>query len=113
MKQSKELLELKLKNKYHYIWEDLQKKSKLELIDLLRHRDDMLDRKRQDDLWHGGATIVVWVDGEEMYRIEFPAMEHEYYRSNIFEVARNIEAQYIDHATTKTEIVFHESFDAI
>jgi len=112
MKQLKELLELKLKNKYHLIWDDLISKSKLELIDLLRHRDDMLDRKRQDDLWHGGATVVVWVDGEEMHRIEFPAMEHEYHRSNIFEVAWNIEAQYADHADIKTEIIFHENYEA-
>ena len=112
MKQSKELLELKLKNKYQYIWDDLISKSKLELIDLLRHRDDMLDRKRLDDLWHGGATVVVYVNGEEKHKIEFPAMEHEYYRSNIFEVARNIEAQYADHAAIKTEIIFHESYEA-
>ena len=53
MKQSKELLELKLKEKYHYIWDDLISKSKLELISLLAGRDDRLDQKRRDDEWFG------------------------------------------------------------
>lgn len=113
MKQSKELLELKLKNKYHLIWDDLISKSKLELIDLLRHRDDMLDRKRADNEWYGKATIKVYVDGELKHEVAYGILENGLYKDNIFEVARNLEYQYIDWANVKTEILFHDEFESI
>lgn len=121
MKQSKELLELKLKNKYHLIWDDLISKSKLELIDLLRHRDDMLDRKRADNEWYGEATIKVYVDGELKHEVAYgriacgthEILENGLYKDSIFEVARNLEYQYIDWANVKTEILFHDEFESI
>jgi type I site-specific restriction-modification system R (restriction) subunit len=106
MKQSKQLLELKLKEKYHLIWDNIISKSKLELINLIRHRDDMLDRMRADNEWHGKATIKVYVDGELKHEVNYEMIDYTWYKDNIFEVARNLEYQYIDWANVKTEILF-------
>lgn len=113
MKQSKELLELKLKEKYHYIWDDLISKSKLELISLLAGRDDRLDQKHRDNEWHGEATIKVYVDGELKHEVNYEMIENGLYKDSIFEVARNLEYQYIDWVNVKTEILFHDNFDPI
>ena len=113
MKQSKELLELKLKEKYHYIWDDLISKSKLELISLLAGRDDRLDQKHRDNEWHGEATIKVYADGELKHEVAYGILENGLYKDSIFEVARNLEYQYIDWANVKTEILFHDEFESI
>lgn len=116
MKQSKELLELKLKEKYHYIWDDLISKSKLELISLLAGRDDRLDQKRRDDEWFGDAIIKVYAgDNELKHTVNILAKEtpHGLSKDAVFECARQLQAQYIDWTDTYTEVLFTENFDPI
>lgn len=113
MKQSKELLELKLKNKYHYIWDDLISKSKLELIDIIRHRDDMLDRRRNSNEWHGDATIKVYVDGELYHEVNYTRNEWDLQKDSVFDCASALENQYIDSADVRTEISFNTNWDKL
>lgn len=116
MKQSKELLELKLKNKYHLIWDDLQSKSKLELISLLAGRDDRLDQKRRDDEWFGDAIIKVYAgDNELKHTVKISAEDtpHGLSKDAVFECARQLQAQYIDWTDTRTEVLFTDNYEAL
>ena len=113
MNKSKELLELELKHKYHYIWDDLISKSKLELISLLAGRDDRLGQKHNDDEWNGEATINIYAGGELKHTIKFLEEDSAYGLSKdaAFECARQLEAQYIERMVVRTEVLFTQGFD--
>ena len=116
LKLKKQLLELKLKNKYHYIWDNLISKSKLELIDLLCDRDERIDQKHRDDEWHGDAIIKVYAGDKELkHTVKISAEEtpHGLSKDAAFECARQLQAQYIDWTDTRTEVLFTENYEEL
>jgi hypothetical protein len=104
--KKKEKLKADLENNY-YLFDTLKDKSKLELINLLRHRDNTLSKQRLDDYINGEATITVKKDGEIIQEIHIDPVQidvYEFPKEAVFDIANKLHWIYGDGEVMGLEV---------
>lgn len=106
MKDEKKL-RADLENNY-YLFDSVEDKSKLELIDLLRHRDDIINKQRLNDYTCDDVTITVKKGSEIIQEIK---ISHklgddwlEYPKEAIFDIASRLHWIYGDGEIEGVEV---------
>ena len=104
--KKQEKLKADLEHNY-YMFEYFKDKSKLELIDLLRHRDNIIDKQRLADYINGEATITVKQDGEIIQEIHIDPVQidvWEFPREAVFDIANKLHWIYGDGEVDGLEV---------
>ena len=104
--KKQEKLKADLENNY-YLYDSVKDKSKLQLIDLLRHRDKIIDKQRLGDYICGEATITVKQDGEIIQEIHIVPEQidvWEYPREAVFDIAKKLHWIYGDGEVMGLEV---------
>tara|TARA_A100000171_G_scaffold52975_2_gene74818 strand:- start:1513 stop:1842 length:330 start_codon:yes stop_codon:yes gene_type:complete len=106
--EKEEKLKADLEHNY-YMFEYFKDKSRLELIDLLRGRDERIDKDRIDDVCGDKATIEVFVGDELKQSLTYGGEGDEYmeyYRSTVFDIAQSQQSMYEAEENLKVKVTF-------
>jgi len=110
---NKETKEAILKDKMPYLYGELKRLTKLDLLEIISLRDDTNNKNRLELLYYGKSTIQIYVDDVLTHEINFGCIQgsEEYYYNEVFEVASKIENIYIELHKVRTKIIFDKLYD--
>lgn len=102
-----------LKDKMPYLYGELKRLTKLDLLEIISLRDEASNRNRLDLLYYGKSTIQVYIDDVLTHEIVFGCIQgsEEYHYNEVFEVAGKIENIYIELHKVRTKIIFEKLYD--
>tara|TARA_R110002167_G_scaffold354204_1_gene567762 strand:+ start:273 stop:623 length:351 start_codon:yes stop_codon:yes gene_type:complete len=110
---NKETKEAILKENQPYIYENLSRYTKLDLLGIIDHRSDALDTERMSNIFSGKAVINVYVDNEHAHEVFFEPECTEINVNDVFAIADKYENMYIDYHDVKTDVIFTRSYSRI
>ena len=110
---SKETKKEILKDKMPYLYGELERLTKLDLLEIISIRDDNSNEKRLESLFYGRAFIQIYIDDVLMHELPFGDINGtvEYDFKDVFAIADKIEDIYIDMHNIKTNILFEKEYN--
>ena len=108
---NKETKEAILKENQPYIYENLGRYTKLDLLGIIDHRCDALNTERMASIYTGEALINVYVDNELRHEVRLKPDSLEININDVFAIADKYENLYIDYHDVKTDVIFTQSYN--
>ena len=107
---NKETKEAILRENQPYIYENLGRYTKLDLLGIIDHRCEALDTQRMASIYTGKALINVYVDNELRHEVRLKPDSLEININDVFAIADKYENLYIDYHDVKTDVIFTQSY---
>ena len=109
---SKETKKEILKDKMPYLYGELERLTKLDLLEIISIRDESSDKKRLESMFYGRAFIEIYIDDVLMHELPFGCVDGaaELDLLDVFAIADKIEDIYIDMHDIKTNILFEKEY---
>ena len=107
---NKETKEAILKENQRYLYENLGKYTKLDLLGIIDQRSNALNTERMKGIYTGEALIKVYVDDELYHEVAFDLECTEINTNDVFAIADKYENLYIDYHDVKTDVIFTQSY---
>lgn len=99
-----------LKENQPYIYENLGRYTKLDLLGIIDSKSDALNTEKMKGIYTGKAVINVYVDNEHAHEVFFEPNSLEININDVFAIADKYENLYIDYHDVKTEVIFTQSY---
>ena len=99
-----------LKENQPYIYENLGRYTKLDLLGIIDSKSDALNTEKMKGIYRGKAVINVYVDNEHAHEVFFEPNSLEINVNDVFAIADKYENLYIDYHDVKTEVIFTQSY---
>ena len=107
---NKETKDAILKENQPYIYDNLSRYTKLDLLGIIDHRCDALNTERMKGIFTGEALINVYVDDELYHEVRLKPDSLEINVNDVFAIADKYENLYIDYHNVKTDIIFSRNY---
>ena len=107
---NKETKEAILKENQQYLYENLSKYTKLDLLGIIDSKSDALNTERMAGEFNGKAVIKIYVDNELYHEVAFELECGEININDVFAIADKYENIYIDYHNVKTDVIFTRNY---
>jgi len=107
---NKEIKEAILKENQPYLYSELNRLTKLELLNIIQSRDERTADERDENMFHGIATITVILNDVKKHELKYDDESGQIDVKKVFALADKLEDLYIDYYHIKTEIKFISNY---
>ena len=107
---NKEIKEAILKENQPYLYSELNRLTKLELLNIIQSRDERAADERDGNMFHGIATITVILNDIKKHELKYDDESGQIDVKKVFALADKLEDLYIDYYHINTEIKFISNY---